>query len=58
MLIEEVDNLANNEETCTHCKGQGYEPNPTDEEMKAAFPDPVPCRYCLGNGYLDPFGDY
>ena len=58
MLIEEVDSLANNEETCTHCKGDGYEPAPTDDQIESCFPDPVACTYCHGRGYVDSFGDY
>lgn len=58
MLIEEVDNLANNHETCSYCDGSGYHPKPSREEIQRMMPgDPVPCPYCFGLGKLDVFGD-
>ncbi len=57
MLIEEVDNVINHEETCKFCNGTGYDPDPGDLMVINYTPEPVPCRVCHGNGVIDPFGD-
>ena len=56
MLIEEVDNIANNEEVCKYCKGSGYHPNPKEEDIVDPR-DPVPCPYCHGAGVINHMGD-
>ena len=54
MLIEEVENISNNEETCLFCKGSGYHPDPSDEEIENSVPNhPVDCPYCHGSGTIN-----
>jgi hypothetical protein len=54
MLLEEVENFANDETVCKFCKGTGYHPNPTDKERENRDPrEPIECPYCFCNGIVD-----
>ncbi len=52
-MLKEVDDIGEDKNICPRCKGSGYEPSPSEDEINGYFPNPVPCRECFGSGSIE-----